>query len=82
MEVLDLRNVLEIKSILDKCSENEKIIFNYVLDVANKNINSKGLDKPCPMEVECHIAPELSDHSSDEDEDEIEIEIIENSDSE
>lgn len=77
MEPLDLRNVLEIKSILDKCSDNEKSILDYVINVANKSINARGLDMPCPIEIEVNIAPDLSDHSSDSD-----IEIIENSDSE
>ena len=74
MEPLNLRNVLEIKSILDKCNETERSILDYVINVANKSINAKGLDKPCPLEVEVNIAPDLSDHSSDDD-----LEIIEDS---
>ncbi len=67
MEPLDLNNVVEIKSILNKCSENEQSILQYIIGLANMRINNKGLDQPCPIEIESNIEPILSDHSSDED---------------
>ena len=77
MESLDLMNVIEVRNIIARCNENEKQIIKYIVKIANKNINAKGLDKPCPFEIELNIAPDLSDHSSDSDEGV----LIENSDS-
>ena len=66
MEALDLSNVIEIESIKNKITKEEKIIFEYIIKLANVRINNKGLDRPCPIEIEKQIEPILSDHSSDE----------------
>ena len=75
MEQLDLMNVIEVKNIVSRCNDNERHIIMYIIEIANKSINAKGLDKPCPFEIELHIAPTLSDHSSDDED----IVLIENS---
>lgn len=67
MEPLDLNNVLEIKSIRNKINPKETLVLDYIIKLANIRINNKGLDKPCPIEIESNIEPILSDHSSDED---------------
>lgn len=67
MEVLDLRNVIEVENIRSRCSVLEREIFDYIIEIANVSINSKGLDKPCPIEIEQQVEPDLSDHTSDED---------------
>tara|TARA_R110002012_G_scaffold220323_1_gene391808 strand:+ start:167 stop:397 length:231 start_codon:yes stop_codon:yes gene_type:complete len=66
MEPLDLNNIWEIKTMKNKINPKELEVLDYIIKLANKRINNKGLDAPCPMEVEAHIAPDLSDHSSDE----------------
>jgi hypothetical protein len=67
MEILDLNNVIEIKSIRSKITDKERDILDYIVEIANIRINNKGLDKPCPIEIEAQVEPVLSDHSSDED---------------
>jgi len=67
MEILDLNNVIEIKSIRSKITDKERDILDYIIEIANIRINNKGLDKPCPIEIEAQVEPVLSDHSSDED---------------
>lgn len=66
-EPLDLNNVVEVKSIRGKITDNERDVLDYIIELANIRINNKGLDKPCPIEIEAQVEPVLSDHSSDED---------------
>ena len=67
MEVLDLRNVIEVENIRSKCSLLEREILDYIIEIANVSINNSGLDKPCPIEIEQQVEPDLSDHTSDDD---------------
>ena len=76
---LDLNNVLEVKSIIAKCTTNEKETLKWILKCANNRINDRGLDKEMPFLLEPNLEPLLSDHSSDEEE---EIVLIEDSESE
>ena len=65
-EPLDLNNVLEVRSILKKCSPTEKDTLKWILKCANKTINDPKIKK-IPFKIEENIEPELSDHSSDDD---------------
>jgi len=81
MEQLDLMNVIEVKNIVSRCNDNEREIIKYIINIANIRINNKGLDMPCPFEIEINIAPTLSDHSSDSDGEFQDLVFIEDSDS-
>jgi hypothetical protein len=68
-EDLDIKNILEVEKIKEILSPQPRLleIFNYIIMIANKNINA---ESPCvylPLEV--NTEPNLSDHSSDSDHD-------------